>query len=258
MAQFEMEPPSRRSRALAHSRPLPSTQEIAQSVSNEMLSNPRLDRLTIRDYVIGVADLQNDIREFRTQFAAVERIGYHWPCAVIFPPRLEPTEAQPASRLVPLDLTDGSQYPHTANSILIETADGRLLDPSASGVRAEQAGFKVEMIPPSFVIGLLITGIADAVRTRVAAIGVSGTPGGPGYSPPQTPFEVTTNINKQTVLFAKGHFLSTRQGFGQSSPAKRVINHGQYTFGIDKNGTPDFDQTVWAVPQVLSVHLNKP
>ena len=59
-----------------------------------------------------------------------------------------------------------------------------------------------------------------------------------------------------TVMYSKGYFLSTGAAFGMSTPARRTIAAGRYSFGILDKGVARYAKTVWPCPAVLSLDLS--
>jgi hypothetical protein len=66
---------------------------------------------------------------------------------------------------------------------------------------------------------------------------------------------VHTNRQHDTVLSAKGFFVSTGTGFGISSPAQAYLSPGRYSFGIMTSTGPKFEGVVWTCPRVLKANL---
>jgi hypothetical protein len=66
---------------------------------------------------------------------------------------------------------------------------------------------------------------------------------------------VHTNRKDDTVLCAKGFFVSTGTGFGISTPAQGYLTPGRYSFGIMTSTGPKFEDVVWTCPRELKVNL---
>lgn len=69
------------------------------------------------------------------------------------------------------------------------------------------------------------------------------------------PTTVHSNRNGDTVLYAKGYFLSTGTAFGTSTPAIAQIAPGRYSFGIFDGGTHRFENVLWTCPTTVTLHL---
>lgn len=66
---------------------------------------------------------------------------------------------------------------------------------------------------------------------------------------------VNTKRNGDTVIYAKGYFLSTGSAFGTSTPAERRLYPGRYSFGIIENGSPRYEPIVWSCPTTVELDL---
>lgn len=66
---------------------------------------------------------------------------------------------------------------------------------------------------------------------------------------------VNTRHDGETVLFCKGYFVSTVEGFGRSSPAIRAIIPGRYIFGVKRPEGYRFDDTLWTCPTTLDLDI---
>jgi hypothetical protein len=66
---------------------------------------------------------------------------------------------------------------------------------------------------------------------------------------------VNSNRQGDTVIYAKGYFISTGTAFGISNPAVSYLSAGRYSFGIMDSGNPRFDNIVWTCPTVVRLDL---
>jgi hypothetical protein len=66
---------------------------------------------------------------------------------------------------------------------------------------------------------------------------------------------VNSNRAGDTVIYAKGYFVSTGTAFGMSTPAVRYLSPGRYSFGIIDSGNPRFDNIVWSCPATVRLDL---
>jgi hypothetical protein len=76
-------------------------------------------------------------------------------------------------------------------------------------------------------------------------------------SVPQSTSKTIVNSNRagDTVIYAKGFFISTGTAFGMSTPAVGYLSQGRYSFGIMDSGNPRFDNIVWSCPATVRLDL---
>jgi hypothetical protein len=65
---------------------------------------------------------------------------------------------------------------------------------------------------------------------------------------------VNSNRHGDTVLYAKGYFVSTGMALGVSTPAQGQLS-GTYSFGIMDSGKARFESTLWSCPAVVKLNL---
>jgi len=65
---------------------------------------------------------------------------------------------------------------------------------------------------------------------------------------------VNSNRSGDTVLYAKGYFVSTGMALGISTPAKGSLS-GTYSFGIMDSGNPRFESVLWSCPTTVRLNL---
>lgn|GEM_PF-5952684 len=66
---------------------------------------------------------------------------------------------------------------------------------------------------------------------------------------------VDSNRSNDTILYAKGYFLSTGTAFGVSTPATAYLVPSRYSFGIMESGGPRFENIVWSCPTNVRLKL---
>jgi hypothetical protein len=66
---------------------------------------------------------------------------------------------------------------------------------------------------------------------------------------------VNSNRSNDTILYAKGYFLSTGTAFGLSTPATAYLLPSRYSFGIMEPGGPRFENIVWSCPATVRLNL---
>jgi hypothetical protein len=66
---------------------------------------------------------------------------------------------------------------------------------------------------------------------------------------------VNSNRSNDTILYAKGYFLSTGTAFGVSTPATAYLVPSRYSFGIMDSGGPRFENIVWSCPADVRLKL---
>ncbi|MQA19185.1 hypothetical protein [Rugamonas rivuli] len=227
MAQAAPEP-----RLLGAAKVKKLTASIGEPIPTELLLGKK--RVSIAGLVGRVID------NFRHQREMLESNGRSWPCVRVTP---YASDSKPAYYLVPLDLgTDAKPKGDRA-----EISSGRAGNRAAKAAHA--AGFKVQEISPSE---------ADkAFAERLGELLEKHAVGGIGNSePPHSPFEVTTDSAGVEIVYSIGYFVSTKQGFGFSSPAKRELEWGSYLFGTNIGGVINFGDTLWPVPDVDLIHIS--
>jgi hypothetical protein len=194
--------------------------------------------------LLPIKDLSPDIEEFRDQKAMLDRSGSGWPSVrVSF--RQRPILG---SKWIPLDLRDAIS-PHEPSDVV----DNRLQSGVIQGNlirQAERANLVARLIDTGEVSRSFRDVVSDVIIGRASRPVVREDD-----EPPSDEFEITTDLPRQEVLFATGYFISTRQGFGISTPAKRRLEWGSYIFGINMAGELRFSDTLWTVPDVRSIHL---
>jgi hypothetical protein len=194
--------------------------------------------------LIPIKDLSPAIERFRDQRTMLDRANSAWPAVrVVFSER-----QQVGAKWIPLDLEDGIRPRERRESVEKRLSSGEIQREVMA--RARRANFDAELTDRNEATRNFMDVLSDFISAR-----------GPRSvrreddDPPSEEFTITTDEGNQEVLFATGYFVSTRQGFGISTPARRKLEWGPYMFGINKRGEPAFSDTVWTVPAVLSIHL---
>ncbi len=232
-------------------------------------------------------DFGTEIKDFRRQYRFCSMHGEKWPCVEISqsPGVVEWFGDQVL--LIPIDLfedaafrssdawTAAGRVAHFIDCALLSrkwNPGERVLDTLAdagfpilagrnlvahAASRAERAGFRIVRQDLPEARGSFFRGISQAVAARWRFFKQQTVQG--SDLPPLCEVSVSTTVGDQNVLCSKGYFLSTRQGFGRSTPARRKLRLGCYCFGIEtKDGEPDFSDILWEVNAHTEVHLNKP
>lgn len=206
--------------------------------------------LRVADKVFNVADVAADIANFRQQRFLLDRAKQPWPAVT-----LQYNSGRfHGRRLVPLNL-------------LSYVAAGRMsgadiaLVGNQSSQEASKSGLEVSYLDSDQALNAFAVSLAEFLESRgrdsaARSFAVGSADDGDAFTPPSDLFTVTTDHDREEVLFAKGYFFSTTQGFGFSTPACRTVEHGNYTFGIRRHSGPIFSETVWSVPEVMSIHLS--
>jgi hypothetical protein len=180
------------------------------------------DLIEVQGADVSIADFNDMIKAFRLQKDALELGGFDsWPCAR-FSERQEPEEDDDpewVTRWVPIDMGTDSAPLGDVREIRNGKAAKRVKE------TAERAGLTTEHRSLKDVWQTF----ADMVGETIGKRRTAGTD--PDDGPPEEPFEVTTNSSGLEVLFSIGPFLSTRTGFGRSTPAQRQLPWGSYCFG---------------------------
>jgi hypothetical protein len=199
---------------------------------------PIPDVVTVDGTRVAIADLRDVISAFRYQKNALQQGGFDsWPCAEL------KERSEGTSFWVPIDMrTD--RFPRGSVS---EILSGVAVHEAAN--TAGRAGLSTEFRP----LRNAWQAFTDTLGEMIA--GRRTTVIDPDDGAPEEPFEVTTDSRGLEVLFSIGPFLSTRTGFGRSTPARRRLPWGSYCFGVKVNGQARFDDTIWKVPENTTVHI---
>lgn len=219
----------------------PDPQKIAKENIRKLIESnqPIAERLSVANREVSISDLAVSIRAFRAQLSWLNAFDFE--CPVV---RLFASEARDPNSVyyVPLDLQIQAGPSHPSRAQIVRAAEG-------VGTAAHVAGLQVGMAPTKEVTNTVseLMGNIVARRLKEATVGFG--------NPPEAVFTVTTDSSRVEVLFAKGYFISTRQGFGFSTPARRPLPWGGYIFGHTQSGAARFVDTLWTVPDVQEIHL---
>jgi hypothetical protein len=194
--------------------------------------------------IVPIKDLSSSLEALREQKAMLERADSEWPSLLMSfweKPQL-------GQRWIPLDLRDAISS-HEPGDLVQKRLQSQ--DIQRNIIRsAEQANLNARFVSRDEATQNSVDVLSDMITGRA-----SHPAQREDDEPPSEEFVVTTDDTNQEILFATGYFISTKQGFGISTPATRRLQWGSYSFGINKRGRPIFSETVWTVPDVLSIHL---
>lgn len=215
MPASAMPPPRRRA----------ATAEQVQKAKQLLESERRLpDSVILSGARVQTADLRKDQQRFDEQTEFLDKIG--------FLPILITVATAPSSHdhvEVPVDF-------HICERIDISTV---------ADVRNDVANWplKVRSVPAVEARKTFIDRLAEALAWRAVA-----AHGGSGSSPPGGhPVSVTSNHLGDEILYAAGHFYSTRTHFGFSM-CSGTLPANRYSFGIQKPSGPQFHPVLVSVP----------
>ena len=196
---------------------------------------------------VHIDDLSLPIARFGAQFHDLLNEGLTWPCARFIQRDMFSEDdddegmAPLVIRWVPIDLTAGSAS-GTVSERVVDQAEARIANLGLGSVRR----------PLSDVFRTFRARLAEDIMSRWL---VENQPSMSQFGN-DDPVEVTTDSDRLNVLFSVGPFLSTQQGFGLSSPAKRQLRPGSYCFGVARPfGEPYFSEIIWNVPESMHMHL---
>jgi len=196
---------------------------------------------------VHVDDLSVPIERFANQFHGLIRKNMTWPCARFVQRDLFAEEdddegkAPRVMRWVPIDLTEGKHTDAVSERDVLQTE-----------ARAADLGLTVARRSLSDVFRTFRARLGEDIMSRWHVENQQPS----SQFPNDDPIEITTDSDRLEVLFSIGPFLSTQQGFGRSSPAKRHLRPGSYCFGIARpHGEPWFSETIWNVPETMRMHL---
>jgi hypothetical protein len=226
--------------------------KVASSVLDEILSVSRYSlrafpvplAMSIGYSLIPIKDLSTSIERFRDQNAMLERANKDWPTVrLVFQER-----PQLGERWIPIDLRDGIHPRESKESVEYRLRSGDIQDYIIT--EARRANLQVKLTDRREATRNFIDVLSEFIATRA-----SRSVHREDDDPPSEDFKITTDEANQEILFATGYFISTKQGFGISTPAMRKLQWGTYIFGINKRREIRFSDTPWTVPDVLSIHL---
>ena len=222
----------------------PDPKKIAAGHIEKILSNNHLPvprQISLGKKSISISDLSVSIENFRYQRDLLLNSGQRWPCVKL---KEYASDSAPKIHWAPLDLGTASNPSGNPDEIFSGVAVRRALDEGqAAGLQTQEIASDVvdktfsEMV--GAVIGKRLTG--DAAGND---------------EPPPNLFEVTTDSVGVEIVYSVGYFISTKRGFGFSTPARRELRWGPYLFGTCIGGNIEFSDTLWAVPDVSSIHLS--
>lgn len=215
-----------------------ATTEILKVISDPSMAIPT--EITVGNQTASIIDLAATIDCFRQQRHMLIRFGQTWPCVAIW----KRSQERESIRLrVPLDLGTPSQPHGDKAEIMIGHAGQRVT------YEATAVGFQVKEILPTEVGKTFSEMVGEIIGQRIAGDSFGNS------EPPPGPFEVTTDSPGIEILYSKGYFVSTTQGFGFSTPARKELRWGQYLFGTCVGGSTTFSDTLWTVPETQSIHI---
>lgn len=221
---------------------------IIQKSIEEALEGSKQLPLTIKLHngQIAISDIFPQVQSFKTQFDLLQATHNDWPSVRI---DFFPAAPDLGVKFVPLDLRDGLADPlFSREPTFEEVARGTVQ--SGVATRAMHAGLSVTQVEPPEAKKNFITILSEFLGRRSAQ-----PPIREDDEPPSDDFIVTTDEPMIEILFATGYFISTRQGFGISTPAIRRLKWGPYIFGMNISGHYKFSETLWVVPDVHEIHL---
>jgi hypothetical protein len=224
----------------------PEAKRIVEEQLEEMLDQRNAVPLALHvsGDLVAIKDLSPLIKEFREQKEMLERADSTWPSILVsFRQRPELDK-----RWMPLDLRDGIRSHEPRDSVEKRLQSQEIQQNIIR--RAQQANLDAQPKSREEVIRNFQEVLSDTIAGRA-----SQPASREDDEPPSEEFKVTTDDPNQEILFATGYFISTRQGFGISTPAIRKLPWRPYIFGINKRRELLFSDTVWTVPDVLSIHL---
>ncbi|WKA27501.1 hypothetical protein [Bradyrhizobium roseum] len=202
--------------------------DVSSLVSQSSFPN----QLTVDSAQIGTADIAKDVEEYRTQMEELSLSGN--PAHAVDLEYRSHSMATGRGRIITVLLRF---LPITEP---ISKYEGFLTSLNQSGIRPYP-------ISQNDAHEIFVDRLSEFIATRVDS--------GVGSSPPST--FVETNRIGETVLYAKGYFLSTGTVFGTSTPAIASIPSGRYSFGIlNSKGQQQFENAVWSIPTQSAIRLN--
>jgi hypothetical protein len=201
--------------------------ELLENIENQ--SFPR--ELHIGTSTIQAADIASDVHDFKLQKEVFEVHG--------IPHFAVTMENRTGSILEDMQSV----------SVLIKVPDlGRPMESYSFLVSdLERSGLDISQVESSEANDVFLSRLSEFVSSRANVAG-------------QVAPLVTVHSNRRgdTVLYAKGYFLSTGTAFGISTPATGTLEGGRYSFGILESGSPKFEKIVWQIPENSEIKLDLP
>lgn len=219
----------------------PSILEIKEELKRhfEILETQSFPReLQVGPSIIQTADIASDVHDFNIQKEVFDARGIPH-LAVTMENRIEDTEYR-------LENLFESQNVN----VLIKVPDlGRPEESYSFFVSdLERSGLEISHVDSSEAEDVFLSRLSEFVSSRANF--------GQAVTPPVT--IVHSNRRGDTVLYARGYFLSTGTAFGVSTPATGTLAGGRYSFGILNSGSPKFENIVWSISATKKIKLNLP
>ncbi|MGU3468825.1 hypothetical protein ACLBXO_28670 [Methylobacterium sp. C33D] len=213
------------------------------SALNKAIDNvePLSRQLKIDNRIVPVADISSKVTEFAFQFSLMELAGLQWPSV---PLNFQDIDIDMQNELVPIDLRDGNK------GIKIDSRDDTNTIIHFAARNVHQTGLPIQYQDPKSAKKSFIKILSSFLFDR------SAPDKNVNVIPPSEEFTVNTDEAGIQVLFATGYFISTRQGFGISTPAKRALHWGPYLFGWYNAGGAKFSDIIWTVPNQVEIYLD--
>jgi hypothetical protein len=210
------------------------------------------DNIKIGKKLIAVSDVASQVKSFGIQFELLKETKNPWPCVEV---DFTSSERSIGIAFVPIDLRDGivgspSIMDPTLkrDPTLAEIATGTIQLNAAK--RATQSGLSVKEIDYDQAKKSFMDILSEFLFRRGSETNTEVN-----FDPPEEDFTVETDEPKIEILYATGYFISTRQGFGISTPATKRLKWGPYIFGMNKPNGFKFSETLWVVPDVKNIYL---
>jgi hypothetical protein len=205
------------------------------------------DSVQLGNVHVNVKEFQSDFISFSLQQQLFERAGIRTPVVKV--------RAKYDDMWIPIDFgfrgfaRDLDEIYHS-NRIYKAVADKY-----RNGIQlANTSGLSVASMDRDQAKLSFFMGIASSIITRFFSSNQPPDDGGP----PPTLVSVTTDKERQLVLYCKGYFFSTEQAFAYSNPASRAIDRGWYMFGLHTARGPRFMDVLFEVPPHTEVRLELP
>jgi hypothetical protein len=116
----------------------------------------------------------------------------------------------------------------------------------------EQSGIELKEVDSSEALEAFVERLAEAMAQMFANSYLQM--GGPPVLGNKAT-TVCSNRANDTILCAKGYFLSTGTAFGVSTPAYGYLVPSRYCFGIMEPGGPRFENVLWSCPTTVRLRL---
>jgi hypothetical protein len=225
----------------------PLKAQLSKWLRETLVSNePFREIVQVHNTRVSQADLVPALEGFRQQRKLLDWFNLKWPAALAF---TTPDKRPDRSVWIPLDIksSPNERLPNAQTPMVRDWLTRQL---TARSEHVRHSGLQVRLFSTTEMTNAFTDLVSDVIVRRIGVNTDSNN------GPASDMFTVETDSQGVEVLFCLGVFLSTAEGFGISTPARRRLPWGYYMFGAMIHGHPDFSNSmVWKVPDTTSYRL---